>query len=347
MPPVLTLQTPQTSAAASTSRPATFTQAVTFNAETGSVVLQVTNGATTDTYTNPTFASGVATFAAVDFDLGQNDVTATETDPAGNLTDAAAVPCSVTIGSAPVVTFTTPTSGQILCPNGSTTPGCLPDTDDTTPGWQGTLTVHVTRRPASRSRTAPSRSQSPRERARYVGAPVRRQRQCVAAQRDAARGTVTITATTDNIPNRGVGSGTVTVTVDMAPPAAPRPDGDRRRPSQDVHPADWPRPDNGARVAGYDVRYAKTQITNDTEFNAATPYPWGQPQLPRFARRHPRRHPLHRERLLLRREGTRRCRQLQPDGRDDHRSDGALQRDGIPVDLGYGRAPRILPERRR
>ena len=55
-------------------------------------------------------------------------------------------------------------------------------------------------------------------------------------------GTVTITATTDNIPNRGVGTGTATVTVDMAPPTAPdEPDGDRRRPSQDVDPADLDR----------------------------------------------------------------------------------------------------------
>ena len=115
-----------------------------FASETSSVVLQVTNGATTDTYTNPTFASGVATFAAVDFDLGQNDVTATETDPAGNRTTFATVPCSVIVGSAPVVTFTTPTSGQILCPNGSSTAGCLQDNDTGTSGWQGTLTVHVT-----------------------------------------------------------------------------------------------------------------------------------------------------------------------------------------------------------
>jgi hypothetical protein len=90
-----------------------------------------------------TFASGTATFANINFNPGQNDVTATETDPAGNRTTFATVPCRVTVGSAPVVQFTTPTANQILCPNGSTAT-CVKDVDATTADWQGAITVHVT-----------------------------------------------------------------------------------------------------------------------------------------------------------------------------------------------------------
>ena len=142
-PPALMLRTPANLCGSFIQSSTTVTQAVTFNAENGSVVLQVTNGATTDTYMSPSFSSGVATFAAVDFDLGQNDLTATETDPAGNVTTLTAS-CIVTVGSAPVVTFNTPIAGQILCAIGSTVPGCILDTDDTTPGWQGSVAVHVT-----------------------------------------------------------------------------------------------------------------------------------------------------------------------------------------------------------
>ncbi len=87
-------------------------------------------------------------------------------------------------------------------------------------------------------------------------------------------GSVTIVATTNNIPNRGVGTGSVTVTVDLGPPAAPTNltavVADRRRTSMQLA---WTAPsDNGGGtpVAGYDIRYAKTQITDDTSFNAAT-----------------------------------------------------------------------------
>ena len=69
----------------------------------------------------------------------------------------------------------------------------------------------------------------------------------------------------------------------MVPPAAPATltatVADRRKTSIQLT---WPAPsDNGARVAGYEIRYAKTQITNDTSFNAATAWTYtGQPQLP-------------------------------------------------------------------
>ena len=71
------------------------------------------------------------------FDQGQNDVTAGVADPAGNATAFATNPCSVTIGSAPVVTFTTPTSANILCPVGATATGCIADADGSDGGLAG------------------------------------------------------------------------------------------------------------------------------------------------------------------------------------------------------------------
>ena len=189
VPPVLTLQTANLCGSFHQSS-ATFTQAVAFASETSSVVLQVTNGATTDTYTNPTFASGVATFAAVEFDLGQNDVTATETDPAGNRTTFATVPCSVIVGSAPVVTFTTPTSGQILCPNGSSTAGLPPGQRHRHERLAGHAhRPRHRRRPAHHERHRDVHVHHRRRSAgdaRVGAGGDRRDRRCVAAQRDAA-----------------------------------------------------------------------------------------------------------------------------------------------------------------
>src|SRR4030095_10801538 len=97
---------------------------------------------------------------------------------------------------------------------------------------------------------------------------------------------VTLTATTNNIPNRGVGTGTATVTVDLTPPAAPTALTatviDRRQVTVQL---DWTAPaDSGnTRVAGYDVRYAK-QMIDASNFDtagttASVPY-LGQPALP-------------------------------------------------------------------
>ncbi|HXU07325.1 MAG TPA: hypothetical protein VN903_40515, partial [Polyangia bacterium] len=143
VPPALTLSSPANLCGSFQQSSTPVLQDVAFNAETGAVSLFVTNGASTLMRGSPGFANGVATFTAVSFAPGQNDVTATETDPAGNVTTFATVPCTVIIGSAPVVTFNTPTSGQILCAMGSSTPGCVQDGDGTTNGWQGTITVHV------------------------------------------------------------------------------------------------------------------------------------------------------------------------------------------------------------
>ncbi len=214
--PVLTLATPANLCGSFQQSSTTVTQAVTFNAENDSVVLQVTNGAITDTLHEPSaFAGGVATFPAVAFDPGQNDVTATATDPAGNATTLAPVPCSVTIGSAPVVTFTTPTAGQVLCPAGSTTPGCLPDADGSTPGWQGTLTAHVT----GNGLPITSGTVTFTVGTTTLGtATLDASGNASLAGITLPEGTITIVATTSSIPGNGVGTGSVTVNVDLGAP---------------------------------------------------------------------------------------------------------------------------------
>ena len=285
-PPVLTLLSPANLCGSFQQSSATVTQVVTFTAENGSVVLQVANSPanTTDTY-NPVFANGVATFntPAVDFDPGQNDMTATERDPAGNQTNMTPVPCTVIIGSAPVVTFTTPASGSILCPMGSSTPGCIPDGDNNTAnGWQGTLTVHVT----GNAPPITSGNVTFTIGTTTLGtAALDASGNASLANVTLPEGSVTIVATTDNIPSHGVGSGNTTVTVDLGPPGAPT--GltatvlDRRQTSFQLS---WTAPsDNGVSVTGYDVRYARVPITaanfDDTSVTVDVPYS-GQPSAP-------------------------------------------------------------------
>ena len=84
-------------------------------------------------------------------------------------------------------------------------------------------------------------------------------------------GVDTIVATTDNIPSAGVGTGSVTVTVDLTAPNAPT--GvtalvlDRRKTSMQLT---WTAPSDvgGGNVSGYQVRYAKVPI-DATNFDNA------------------------------------------------------------------------------
>ena len=176
----------------------------------------MTNNGVTTSYDTPAFVGGVATFSSVAFTQGQNALVATESDPAGNATVLAT--CTVTIGTAPVVTFTTPTAGALLCPSTGTAPGCIDDTDASTPGWQGNLTVHVTASGANvvgsvitftnGATTFPTATTDANGDATLSGVTI-------------PEGAQTILATTDNVPGAGVGSGSVAVTVDTLAPNAP------------------------------------------------------------------------------------------------------------------------------
>ena len=96
---------------------------------------------------------------------------------------------------------------------------------------------------------------------------------------------MTIVATTSNIPDRGVGTASVTVTVDLGvPDVVPNLTAtvsDRRQVTMQLA---WTAPgDAGVRLAGYDVRYAKVPITaanfDDTLVTVAVTYA-SQPAIP-------------------------------------------------------------------
>ena len=148
--PALALQSPAGLCGSFTQSSTTVTEDVSYTADDKLVVAEVTNNGTTTTYDTPAYVGGVATFGSVAFTVGQNALVTTESDPAGNATVLAT--CTVTIGGAPVVTFTTPTAGAVLCPSTATDPSCVDDIDPATPGWQGNLAVHVTASGAARRR---------------------------------------------------------------------------------------------------------------------------------------------------------------------------------------------------
>ncbi len=274
--PSLALVSPAGLCGSFTQSATTVTEDVAYTADDKLVVADVTNNGVTTTYDTPAYVGGVATFGSVAFAEGQNALVATESDPAGNATVLAT--CTVTVGTAPVVTFTTPTAGALLCPNGSTTPGCIADTDPSTPGWQGSLAVTVTASgaPVNGSQITFSDGATTFGSA-LTDATGHAQLNSVTIP----EGTQTILATTDNVPGAGVGSGTVTVTVDTATPNAPAglnvsiPPNLRRQTTMQLT---WTAPSdgNGGNVAGYQVRYAKVPITasnfNDSTVTVAVPY---------------------------------------------------------------------------
>jgi hypothetical protein len=268
--PVVSLKTPANLCGSFQQSAATFMSDVALNSDTATVTLTVTNGASTDTRSNPTVAAGVATFTAVNFDQGQNSVAAVATDAAGNTTTLAPAPCTVTVGGAPVVGFTKPLMTQSLCPNGSVAANCIADNDAGTPGWQGSITVHVTVGAVPLGSTNVTFTIG----ATTLGTAlldVNGNATLAITTNVVPEGSaVTFTATTDNVPAHGVGTGTVTVNVDTLPPDAPTGLAvavlDRRLVSFRLS---WTAPDDhGRTVDGYEVRVAVVPI-DITNFNNA------------------------------------------------------------------------------
>ncbi|HEY0870794.1 MAG TPA: FG-GAP-like repeat-containing protein, partial [Acidothermaceae bacterium] len=271
VPPAVGLAGPSDFCSFKQSSQATVPQSPEFTADDSLVVLDVTNGAVTTSYDTPvSYMSGVAQFANVILEQGQNTVTVTNSDPAGNSTSVNV--CTVTVGMAPVVTFTTPTAGAILCPAGATSTACIPDNNAGTAGWQGSLAVTVT---AGSTNTAVTTGDLVTF---SIGG-----NSLGSANLDGSGhaqlngitipdGVQTVVATTAAITNSGVGAGSVTVTVDTTPPAAPTGLNaavlDRRKTTMQLT---WTAPSDGvsANVAGYQVRYAKVPIDSTNFDNPA------------------------------------------------------------------------------
>jgi hypothetical protein len=157
-----------------------------------------------------------------------------------------------------------------------------PDADGSTTGWQGTLTAHVTLdgQPVTSgtvtftvgTTTLGTATLDASGNASLSGVTL-------------GEGSVTIVATTSDIMGRGTATSSVTVTVDLgAPDAVTNLTATVSKRRQVTVQLAWTAPgDLGARVAGYDVRYAKVAITagnfDDTSVTAAVTYT-GQPALP-------------------------------------------------------------------
>ncbi len=266
MPPNLAFVSPAGLCGSFIQSSTTVNEDLVYTADYASVVVDVTNGSTTTTYDTPAFMNGSAAVTVALTD-GANDIVATETDPAGNAT---VLPdCQITLGMAPVVKFTTPTSGAILCPAGATANACVDDNDTGTAGWQGSLAVTVTAAgvPVTTGAVTFTIGGNSLGSANLDGSGNAQLNGITIPE-----GVQTIVATTSSIPNAGVGSGSVTVTVDTTPPNAPTGLSvlvkDRRATSMQLT---WTAPTDstGGNVAGYQVRYAKVPIDSTNFDNPA------------------------------------------------------------------------------
>ena len=196
---------------------ATFDTDIAFTTDTSNVTATITNAGTTDTLTSPTFAAGTATFSAVSLAVGQNSVAAVAKDAAGNAT-ATPLPCDVTVGVAPVVSFTSPQATNVLCPTTGSAANCIDDADGANTGWQGSLTVKATVNGLMLTTGNITFSVG----ATVLGsAPLDGTGHATLTGVTLLDGSIKITATTDNIPGNGVGTVDVTVVVDLGPPNPP------------------------------------------------------------------------------------------------------------------------------
>ena len=181
-------------------------------------------------------------------------------------------------GTTPVVTFTNPQGGAMLCGNGSTVTGCVDDNDTGTSGWQGTLAVHVT---SGGSNVVGSLITFTDGATIFGSATTDTNGNAQIAGISIAEGAQTLTATTDNVPGAGVGTVNANVTVDTIPPNPPTglsaeiPSSDPTARRKVLMQLSWTAPSDigGGNVAGYQFRYAMTAIVTDEDFAAATSFP--------------------------------------------------------------------------
>ncbi|HEY1537443.1 MAG TPA: integrin alpha, partial [Polyangiaceae bacterium] len=175
-------------------------------------------------------------------------------------------PCTVTVGNPPVMSWLSPNVATLNASN---------DTDPTTDGWQGTLSVKT-----DLGGTGATVQFSTG--AGDLGAPVAvdgtgKATTPVVTIPDGA--SVTLTATTSDVTGRGVGTISMTVVVDTLAPSAIAdltasvPAALRRQTT--FHLA-WTAPDdNGASASGYDVRVAKGTPITTANFDAQERVPYG------------------------------------------------------------------------
>ncbi len=238
------------------------TQNLTLTSTVAPVSGTITNNGNTTNFSCPTLNNGRVDCGDVTFDVGDNNVAAAATEPSGNMGSLPSS-CTVTVGNPPIVTWTAPTTATQL--NAAT------DGDSGTAGWQGTLSVHTD---VGGSGGTVQFSTDIGGTVTNLGSPVNINASgnaSLANQTIPEGDPVKIIATTSNIPNRGVGTATLTKAVDVSAPgpvtglaATVK---DRRQTT--FHLA-WTAPDDGGKPAyTYDVRVSKSAITAGN-FSSAT-----------------------------------------------------------------------------
>ncbi len=246
------------------------------------MTLTVTNGGVSTDYTPTTWLNGFANFASVALPLGVNQITASGTDLAGN-SGALVSPCSVIVGTPPIVTFVTPLSTNTLCAAGSTSGTCVPDANSTMPGWQGNLdvTVSVFGIPNPTGTVDFTAGTTDLGTANIDGTGHARLSGVTIPDGKA----VVLTAATNDISTHGIGTATETLIVDtVVPDTLPANSlvatvNDRRQTS--FHLA-WTAPaDAGQPLFSYIVKVSKSAIVTTADFDAATTiYYSGSPAAP-------------------------------------------------------------------
>jgi hypothetical protein len=235
------------------------------------VKLTIQSPSGTNQYTPMARTGAVADFGNLPFQVGENQVSATSIEPAGN-TAALASPCVVRVGLVPTVTWEAPVSGANLCAAGGT--GCQPDSDAGTPGWQGTLRVLVNVNGAPATTGTVTFLSGDTELATVNIDGTGHAELPNVSLPDA--NPVTLRARTSDITGTGTGSSTLTVSVDTVPPnaiATLTPVVKLRR--QTTFNLQWAAPADGSggNVASYLVRVSTAAI-NDGNFAAATNVPF-------------------------------------------------------------------------
>lgn len=241
-------------------------QSIQFVAQAVPLDVKVTNSNGTQSFT-PGTAVGVVSFGPVTFAQGQNTVTATTVDPAGN-PGALKSPCVVTVGNPPIVTWVSPAPSASLNATSDGAPGTV--------GWQGTVTVQTD--------------------LGGTGATVDFSYECGATQKSLGTGvainasgvatlagvtlddcpSAKIIATTSNVAGKGVGTASLTKLIDTLVPSAPTGLAaavtSRRGTTFGLT---WTAPgDGGQAVSSYLVKVSKQAIT-PANFDAAESVAFG------------------------------------------------------------------------
>ena len=246
---------------------------------TAAVTLVVNSPNGSISYPTATRMSLFNTFPSVAFALGVNQVTATGSDVAGNV-GVLTSPCTVTVGTPPIVTFTTPIATNTLCASVSSTGTCIADGSAATAGWQGNLAVNVTVAgvPATSGMVTFAAGGTSLGTANIDSSG---HAQLTNVTITDGRG-VAISATTTDIGGHGIGITSETLVVDTVLPdtiTTITPTVKNRRQTS-FHLAWNASADSGQSLASYLVRVSKAPITA-ANFDAATDVPYtGSPSAP-------------------------------------------------------------------